>query len=68
MQISIYIMRQGYSIKDISELRGIPRSTLYDWLKLEKKGLPLVNKRGRNEKYINPAFTKLVIKEWNKRP
>jgi len=33
-QISIHIMRQGYSIKDISELRGIPRSTLYDWLKL----------------------------------
>jgi len=67
-QISIRMMRQGYSIKDLSKLRGIPRSTIYDWLKLEKKDLSLVNKRGRKEKYIIPASTKLVIKEWNKRP
>ena len=67
-QIAIRMMRQGWSIKEISELRGIPRSTLYDWLKLEKRGLPLINKRGRKEKYINPKFIELVVIEWNKQP
>ena len=62
------MMRQGYSISEISQLRNIPRGTLYDWLKLEKKGLSLVNKRGRKERYINPKFAFLVIHEWAKEP
>jgi hypothetical protein len=50
------MMRQGYSISEISFLRETPRTTVLGWLKKEKLGLTQVQKRGKKEKVINPAF------------
>lgn len=66
--IAVTMMRKGYTIKEISDLREIPRSTIYGWLEKEKLGLPQVQKRGRKEKSINSAFISLVIDEWNAHP
>lgn len=67
-EIVIRMMRQRYSIAEISDLRNIPRGTLYGWLNKEKQGISQVQKRGRKERYINPDFVSLVIKEWNNHP
>ncbi|MFW6225807.1 MAG: DDE-type integrase/transposase/recombinase [bacterium] len=66
--IAITMMRRGYTISEISDLRKIPRGTLYGWLDREKKGISQVEKRGRKEKQINPQFISLVIDKWNSHP
>jgi hypothetical protein len=38
------------------------------WLKKEKLGLTQVQKRGKKEKVINPAFISLLKQEWNTKP
>jgi len=64
----ITMMRKGYTIPEISVSRKIPRTTLYGFLKKEKEGLPQVQKRGAQEKQINPSFISLIKTEWNAKP
>lgn len=60
-------IKKGVSPSHLSLIYSIPRRSIYNWIDLDKQGLGLENKPlGRKPRNINPAFFKIVTKEWHK--